>query len=114
MLYIIGILIALTSLVASVAHLGQAASAYFDFVGFVMVIGGTLATAAITLPWDMASEIFLRLRELFYRPMPDRRRLLMNCMSLNEKVSKGIYIYEPDNKTLAERLLKDGIELIQL
>ncbi|MCB0351609.1 MAG: MotA/TolQ/ExbB proton channel family protein [Bdellovibrionales bacterium] len=114
MFYILGLLIAVGSLVASIIHLGQSASSYYDMVGFTMVIGGTLATAAITLPWDLAREIFYRLRELFYRPLPDRKDLLLTCMRVNEDVLKGVYKFDSPNKDLSHRILKDGVELIQL
>ncbi len=99
---------------ASIMHLGQAASSYYDMVGFTMVVGGTLATAAITLPWDLAREIFYRLRELFYRPLPDRKELLLTCMRVNENVLKGVYKFDSQSKELSHRILRDGVELIQL
>jgi chemotaxis protein MotA len=114
MFYILGILIAVGSLVASIVHLGQAASSYYDMVGFTMVVGGTIATAAITLPWDISREIFFRLRELLYRPLPDRKELLNACMRVNGNVLKGIYTVEYQSKELAYRILRDGVELIQL
>lgn len=114
MFYILGIIIAVGSLVASIVHLGQAASSYYDMVGFTMVVGGTIATAAITLPWDISREIFFRLRELFYRPLPDRKELLFTCMRVNGNVLKGIYTFESQSKELAHRILRDGVELIQL
>jgi chemotaxis protein MotA len=114
MFYILGIFIAVGSLVASIVHLGQAASSYYDMVGFTMVVGGTIATAAITLPWDISREIFFRLRELLYRPLPDRKELLFTCMRVNGNVLKGIYTFESQSKELAYRILRDGVELIQL
>lgn len=114
MFYIIGLLVAVISLVASVAHLGQSASSYFDFVGFTMVIGGTLATASITFPWDMRREIFFRIGELFSRPLPDRRQLLLDCMKVNENVLNGIFRYDVKGNELQKLILRDGLELIQL
>lgn len=114
MSYILGLIIAVGCLAASIVHLGQAASSYFDFVGFSMVIGGTLATAAITLPWDLSREIFFRLRELFYRPLPDRKQLLLTCMRINENLLKGVFSVDSLGRDLPHRILRDGIELIQL
>jgi chemotaxis protein MotA len=114
MFYILGLLIATGSLIAAVLHLEQTFASYYDFVGIVMVIGGTIATAAITFPWDMAREIFMRMGELFYRPMPDRKQLLLNCMNVHENVTRGVYNFEVPGKDLAHRILKDGVELIQL
>lgn len=114
MYYIIGLLIAAFSLVASIAHLGQSASAYYDFVGIVMVVGGTLAAAAITFPWEIRREIRRRLTELFYRPLADRNELLKDCMQVNENVQNRIFKFEKPSATIPHKILRDGVELLQL
>lgn len=114
MYYIVGILVAVGSLIASIVHLGQSASSYFDMVGFTMVIGGTFATAVITFPWDISREIFSRIRELFYRPLPDKNQLLLSCMQVNENILKDVFTFSTTHTSLPYRILKDGTELIQL
>lgn len=114
MLYILGIAIAVVSLIASIVHLGQSAESYFDFVAVAMVLGGTTAVAIITMPWEMRREIKARFFELFSRRNPDRKRLLQDCMTINENALKGIYTYSPSEKNMAQAILRDGVELIQL
>ena len=114
MFYIIGIVIAIGSLVASIVHLGQSANSYFDFVGFVMVIGGTIAAAAITFPWEISREILYRCKELFVRSLPDRKQLLIDCMDVNKNLLNGVYSLEIKGVDLPKQILRDGIELIQL
>jgi len=112
--YLIGLLIATGSLVASVIHLGQDASAYFDFVGVVMVVGGTTATAIITMPWDINRQIARSLWGVLRRPLSDRRQLLLDCLKINDQVLRGIYFSPERRDDLAHSLLSDGVELIQL
>ncbi len=114
MIYIFGIVVAVGALIASIVHLGVPADSYFDFVAFVMVLGGTIATAAFTLPWELTREIVFRSKELFTRKMPDNKQLLLDCMHVNQNAQKGVYIYEPSDRSLAQRILRDGVELMQL
>jgi chemotaxis protein MotA len=114
MLVIVGLLLAIGSLIASVIHLEQSFASYYDFVGVVMVIGGTAATAAMTLPWDQHKEILGRVLELFYRPFPDNKRLVQSCMLVQENVLKGVFNFDIPGKGFAYNILRDGVELIQL
>lgn len=114
MFYILGLLLATGSLVASIIHLGQAASSYYDFVGVTMVIGGTSATALITLPWDINRQIMTSLWDVIRRPLSNRKQLLLDCMKVNEEVLKSVYRAPAETKGLAHRILRDGVELIQL
>lgn len=114
MMYLLGLAIAAASLVASVIHLGQSAESYFDFVAVAMVLGGTVAVAIITMPWDQRREIRMRFFELFSRHAPDRKRLLQQCMSVNENALNGVFSYTPTEKGLAQEILRDGVEMIQL
>src|SRR5690606_1297166 len=62
MIFLIGILLALTALASALIHLGQSASSYFDFVAFVVVLGGTAAVSIMVLPWQFRSELFEKLK----------------------------------------------------
>jgi chemotaxis protein MotA len=114
MLYIIGILIALGSLVASVIHLDQSASSYYDFVGLVMVVGGTLAVAVITLPWEMRSQIFKHVFELFYRPSANKKELIESCLKTHKNITSQVFDSNIAGPGLAFQILRDGVELVQL
>lgn len=114
MFYLSGLLFAAISLVAAVVHLNQSFSSYYDFVGVVMVFGGTFSIAIITFSWSLHKEIFFRFRELFYRPMLDKRELLTACMIVQESVSKGVFNIDIKGHGIAKSILRDGVELIQL
>lgn len=114
MTFVLGLLIALGSLVASVVHLQQSADSYFDFVGFVMVLGGTIATALITLPWDISRQIFSNVVRVVVRPSVDRKKWIRDSLESIEEVRKGQYTVTPKGKGLHYQLLAEGIELIQL
>lgn len=114
MSFVIGLLIALGSLVASIVHLQQSADSYFDFVGFVMVLGGTIATALITLPLDISRQIFSNVVRVVFRPSVDRRKFIRDSLETIQEVRKGQFTVTPKGKGLHYQLLAEGTELIQL
>lgn len=114
MAFILGLLIATASLVASIIHLGQSAASYYDFVGITMVIGGTIATAVITFPWVLKKEYKQQLTALVVKPSVDKKDLVTECLNFCKRVSLGNLKEAPTTKSITSQILKDGLELIQL
>lgn len=113
MFFAIGLFVAFASLTAAIAHLNQTFLSYYDFVAFVMVFGGTIAVALITLPWELRREIFSRALELLRRKSVDRSQLIRDCLAVNRNTLNGIF-HPPAEKKGPYALLRDGVELIQL
>lgn len=111
-LFPVGLLVAIATLIASIKYLKQPAGSYYDFVAFVMVIGGTFAVALIVLPWDLRREILRSFKVLFYKPKLDSKSVLRSCMSLVSD-SNRVSI-EQGVPELTARILREGSELIQL
>lgn len=114
MLYILGLVIAIGSLIGAIVHLDQSVLSYYDFVAFVMVVGGTVAVALITLPWELRGEIFRRTGELFWKSSADRQKLVYDCMEVNSNTLKGIFHKPHGGRGIPYMILGDGVELIQL
>lgn len=114
MYFLFGLIIALGSLWASIHHLGQNPSAYFDFVAMMMVLGGTAATALITLPWSMTREILRQAGRLAFHRNTDKTALIQDCLDFSRQISVGNNIYVAKRKDLAQQVLQDGAELINL
>lgn len=112
--FVVGISIAIVSLIAAIIHLEQSPLSYYDFVALVTVIGGTFAVTVITLPWEMKNEIKTRLKELVKRKAFSRRQLIQDCLTFNKRVGNGVYKEVSDSTLLPYQILRDGMELIQL
>ena len=114
MYFIIGLTVSAFSIVWSIIHLRQSAVSYFDPVGFAVVIGGTLAVAIITLPWELTSEIADSLKSLFGIKRIDFKQLNRECLELLKRIESGNTAHVLKDKSITSRTLADGIELIEL
>ncbi|MCB0385233.1 MAG: MotA/TolQ/ExbB proton channel family protein [Bdellovibrionales bacterium] len=114
MYYILGLLIATSSIVAVVLHLQQTYASYFDFVAFWMVLGGTVAVATIIAPWDIRRDFFRNLRMLVVHVSPSQRDFLQLCLDIISKHTHGLKDIKVDPSRLEQRILRDGLELISL
>lgn len=113
MTYPFGILIALFSLAASIIHLGQDASTFWDFVGAATVFGGTLAVAVIILPWNHRPTVFKAILGLFSPGKRSSSSIVPECIDFMQELRGG---GTPNVVTpgLAGEVLRDGVELISL
>jgi chemotaxis protein MotA len=111
MIYLSGFLIATISILASIFELRQSATTYFDIVAMLMVIGGTVAVAVITMPWDLRTEITMCMKFLLKGKTRRPRLLLVDAM----KVVQFKGAADPSHlKGLGGEILRDGTELITL
>jgi chemotaxis protein MotA len=110
--YIIGLFIATFALFAAMNHLNQGPEQYWDLVAFSIVLGGTLAVAAMTLPWIKYREIFQALGKLLFHVPFKKKDFAKLCLDL---VSKKADIKNLKNsKKFHEQILAEGVELIHL
>ena len=113
MAFIIGISIAVISVLASLESLGHHYSEFIDEVAIFIVLGGTLAVSVVILPWQYAGQIFRSLLSLII----PKTTTTSGVVSLALEFAKSRY-YGTDFKTrlngLSKQVLEDGQELLQL
>lgn len=114
MTYPLGILIAIAALVASVLHLKQDASNFWDFVGFVCVVGGTFAVAIITIPWQHRRLVFKSVISLFVPVKRSSRSIVSDCIMFISDFREGNIGDQKRSDGMASDTLRDGVELIGL
>jgi chemotaxis protein MotA len=114
MVYLSGLLIAASAIVFSALHLRQDIGNYLDPVGIAVVLGGTLAVAVITVPWEIHAEIRLALLRLLSNPRVDYRAINQECLDFINVVRQGAGRYTPKGRGEASKLLAEGAELISL
>ncbi len=114
MTYPLGVLIAISALATSVLHLKQDATNFWDFVGFLCVVGGTLAVAVITIPWQHRRIVFRSVASLFIPGKRNNGSIVSDCMSFISDMRDGNVGDRQRNEGLAATTLSDGVELIGL
>lgn len=113
-LYPLGLLIATVAFGLAVRALHQSFSSYYDFVAAVMVFGGTLAVATITLPWEHSRDILRGFSDLMWPKTRDHRSTITTGLTLvgNPASNPGFANSLPNG--LPKQILEDGAELISL
>ncbi len=120
MSYILGLLIAFFSIVFSIFHLHQEASNYFDVIALSMVLGGTIAVTAMTIPARSYPELLRLFWRVFWLGSRDHKVLLDQGFKLVEAVEGRHAVSFNDEKVPSHRqdyfaqLLKEGYDLITL
>lgn len=110
--YLLGLFIASFALFAAMNHLNQGPAQYWDLVAFSIVLGGTLAVAAITLPWAKHRELLKALSKLFFHVPINKKDFAKLCLDLISKKDNASSL--KNSKRFHEQLLAEGIELIHL
>lgn len=114
MFYLLGLLVAVASLVAAAVHLHQAANHFWDFVAFACVTGGTLAVALMTFPWQYRRIIARSIVLLFTPNGRSEGEVVAEAIEFIRKMQSGARIYECDANSLAREIFRDGAELLNL
>lgn len=114
MFYLLGILISIACMIASIFHLHQDLLNYFDVVGVMVVTGGTISVMVMTFPWHLRTEISQALGRLFLGHPIDLKVWNEHCFNFVRNVKSGQYPETHIPKTFAETVLLDGAEMIQL
>lgn len=107
------LLVLLSGFFISVAihHLGQSFTNYYDFVALTMVLGGTFTVGIVLLPWEYRKDI----KQVFKSLIRPEKRLYKKAMGdLLVCLQSGSVPTNLSKEFLYQRILHDGIEMIQL
>lgn len=110
----ISLVIAIICIYLAVLHLGQDLKNYFDYVAFVIVLGGTISVAVATFPWEYKKDMWTCFKLLFSSEKTHYRQVLQICMKLLQKGPLEIDKMKIDKKFLYGRTLIEGVELLTL
>jgi chemotaxis protein MotA len=115
MFYLVGILVTVVCVSLSVLHLKQDLDNYFDFVGFLVVLGGTAALSIMIFPWQLRQEMRVSLKWLLLGRKVDFSIFNSKCFAFIQNARRGVFETQVvPQGTLADQILNDGAELIQL
>lgn len=115
MFYLVGIIVSFICIALSVLHLKQDVGNYLDFVGILVVMGGTIAIGIMIFPWQLKREIQTALKWLMFGRKFDFSALTLQSMQFIQDAQAGkFHTSTTPRVTLAEQILNDGAELIQL
>ncbi|MBL7714048.1 MAG: MotA/TolQ/ExbB proton channel family protein [Bdellovibrionales bacterium] len=107
--YPVTVLIAVTAIVVAIIDLKQSVAYYYDFVGVMVVIAGTIAVSVATLPWKHFSEMMEGFKQLLAPRYPDTKQIASDALNLVRGNQEGF-----QTTGLPLEVLKDGVELLQL
>jgi len=113
-LFPLSIFIAIVSIYLAINHLGQTFASYFDFVAFVMVIGGTFAVSVAIFPWEYKRDLFQSFKMIIVKEEAKYKRVIENCLQLLRGGTKEITKMNLTRESLYERLLLDGVDMLDL
>ena len=114
MQYLIGLVIATLALWGSIHELQQGLGSYWDVVAFIMVLGGTVAVAVITTPWELRDELKSAMKKLFLKIPDDRKKFLSDCLMVIEHAVDRKKIPQLTGDSLGVRIVNEGVEMIEL
>ncbi|MCB0361821.1 MAG: MotA/TolQ/ExbB proton channel family protein [Bdellovibrionales bacterium] len=114
MFYLVGLFMATASVIAVVVHLQQSYNSYWDFVAFAMVLGGTMAVATMTAPWDIYRDLGRNLKRLIVYVAPSQKDFIKFCLDMISRHRNGLKDFEINSSRPEQKILRDGLELISL
>jgi len=115
MTYIFGIVFSTATIILAISHLQQEAHNFWDFVGFVCVVGGTFSVAIMTFPWQYKKQIFSSVKKLIFNLSASDKEVIDFSLKFISNPAA-----EPDLKnsrlknSLSGQTLLDAHELIGL
>jgi chemotaxis protein MotA len=110
----LAIIIAIGSLYAALKHLNQSVESYFDFVAFMMVIGGTAAVSIVLFPWEYRKDAFRAVALLFRSEKARYRDTIQQCLYLVQQGTRGADKVKLERSSLSSEILQQGLELLTL
>lgn len=114
MTFLIGLFVAIVSLMAAIVHLQQNASHFWDFVAFVCVTGGTISVAIITFPWQYRRDLTQALLSVFKHRKGNNGLVANECLKFIEAARTGSMKWETHQTGLWSEVLSTGAELRSL
>jgi chemotaxis protein MotA len=115
MYYLMGVVVSFICFITAILTLKQDLGNYYDDVGFLVVIGGTVSTAIMTFPWRYKKEIGQCLKHLIAGKELDFKVVNQACFEMVKNSRNGVTaVPQMKGESLAKQVLNDGVELIQL
>jgi chemotaxis protein MotA len=114
MTFILGIIIAVVSLIAAVLELQQSAAHFWDFVAFACVTGGTLAVAVIIFPWQYRKDLIKAVLSVFKFGGQNNGYVAGECLKYIELIRSGSMKWDSKELGLWNEILSSGAELTSL
>ena len=111
---LIGFVIVTISLMAAVIHLDQSLASYYDFVGFVMVVGGTLAVGFMTLPLGDSQSWYLFSKYLLKSSKNSRKEIITKGIQFVANARTYARFQVEPMPGIVGKVYRDGAELIGL
>lgn len=111
---VIGFTIVTLCLMACVIHLDQSIASYYDFVGMVMVIGGTLAVGVMTLPLGDSESWYLFSKYLMKSRKNPKHEIINTGIKFVSDARSYARFQAKEMPGIAGKVYKDGAELIGL
>ena len=108
-LFPVSILIVFFAFAASIYHLNQTASDYYDFVALLLVMMGTFSVTLVALPWKYKGDLKFSFKRLLFGHKTDFRQCLKQ--SIGYVTTPHQAVQGLDSKILYQSILVDGYEL---
>ncbi len=108
--FIIGFAVAIIGFIAAANHLQQQLSSFWDFVAFSVVFCGTLAVLLITRPKIKLRTLAVNFTIYLFGNKKDKHFFVKKCF--DTVASKSIH--KPNIKKIEEKIIYDGLEMIEL
>ncbi len=116
--YLIGLGVAIFSIVFSLVHLKQDVSQFSDPIALATVFGGTTAVFFMIFPWDYYKALFRCIRGIAIKQEKFDTKIKIASLKFLENRARGINNTEEIAKSLrpsvASTLLENGVELVGL
>ena len=110
---LIGIVIGLGVVIASIQQTGMDTSFFLNFHGLVIVCGGTLAAAAISFPVSKLLTLFrVFFMRLLGRNKVDYQGTIEQMLDLNKKISLGLITSHEAINGVKNEFLKEAVSLV--
>ena len=111
--FLFGLVIAVRSLFAAALHLNQEAKHFWDFVAFACVMGGTVAVAVMTIPWQYRRLVGAAALSLFRGSSKEDGAIVVESIDFMRAMQNGTVDFAPSTSVAGE-ILRDGMELVSL
>lgn len=110
---LISILLGLVSILFVLQNLEAPLQNLYDENAMFIVIGGTLAIAASTIPWSIGVEIVSYLADAFVAPLQSNKKIAVTCLNYLSSTQANARHSNP-LRGHAKELLDDAYELTSL
>lgn len=109
---VFGIIIGVAILVQALSGVSQNSKLYLDVFSFILVAGGTISAAFMSVTWKNLHELFSCLKETFFQSGSDENEVVQELIEISEKASSVRKISVLDHKS-QNTFIQKGVRLLQ-